>query len=135
MGYCRGASERHDSSTLFGHAAVRNGPGAKARTDGSMLPRPRGGGAGILFVLLDDEGNEEHREEMLSGFAGATQNQLELEAPIQALKMVTGRRPPFDPSRYRKIVIKTDATYVAENFGTAASVWSRNGWKTHIASA
>jgi uncharacterized protein YjhX (UPF0386 family) len=27
-------------------------------------------------------------------------------------------------------VIKTDATYVADNFGTAVSVWSRNGWKT-----
>lgn len=99
-------------------------------TDGSMLPGPRRGGAGILFVLVDDEGNEEQSEEMLSGYAGATQNQMELEAPIQALKMTTGRRPPFDPSRYRKIVIKTDATYVSENFGTAASVWSRNGWKT-----
>src|SRR5215212_3001077 len=60
----------------------------------------------------------------------ATQNQMELEAPIQALKMVTGRHPPFEPSRYRKVVIKTDATYVTENFGTAAGVWSRNGWMT-----
>jgi ribonuclease HI len=99
-------------------------------TDGSMLPRPRRGGAGILFVLVDSEGNEEQLEEVLSGFADATQNQMELEAPIQALKMVTGRHPPFDQSRYRKIVIKTDATYVANNFGTAAAVWSRNGWKT-----
>lgn len=99
-------------------------------TDGSMLSAPRRGGAGILFVLVDNEGNEEQREEVLSGYAGATQNQMELEAPIQALKMATGRHPPFETSRYRKIVIKTDATYVAENFGTAVSVWSRNGWKT-----
>jgi ribonuclease HI len=99
-------------------------------TDGSMLPRPRRGGAGILFVLVDSAGNEEQLDEVLSGFAGATQNQMELEAPIQALKMVTGRHPPFEPSRYRKIVIKTDATYVANNFGTAAAVWSRNGWMT-----
>jgi ribonuclease HI len=99
-------------------------------TDGSMLPRPRRGGAAILFLLVDDQGNEEQREEVLAGYAGATQNQMELEAPIQALKMVTGRHPPFDPSRYRKVVIKTDATYVAENFGTAVSVWSRNGWET-----
>jgi ribonuclease HI len=99
-------------------------------TDGSMLPGPRRGGAAILFVLVDDRGNEEQWEEVLTGCAGATQNQMELEAPIRALKMVTGRHAPFEPSRYRKIVIKTDATYVAENFGTAAAVWSRNGWKT-----
>jgi len=99
-------------------------------TDGSMLSGPRRGGAAILFVLIDDQGNEEQREEVLAGYAGATQNQMELEAPIQALKMVTGRHPPFEPSRYRKIAIKTDATYVAENFGTAAAVWSRNGWQT-----
>jgi ribonuclease HI len=55
---------------------------------------------------------------------------MELEAVIQGLKRATGRRPPFDPSRYRKIVVKTDATYVAENFGTALSVWSKNGWRT-----
>lgn len=99
-------------------------------TDGSMLQAPRRGGAGIVFVLINDQGNEEQREETLPGYAGATQNQMELEAPIQALKMATGRHPPFERSRYRKIVIKTDATYVADNFGTAVSVWSRNGWKT-----
>jgi len=71
-------------------------------SDGSMLAGPRRGGAAILFVLVDDQGNEEQREELLVGYAGATQNQMELEAPIQALKMVTGRHPPFDPSRYRK---------------------------------
>jgi ribonuclease HI len=99
-------------------------------TDGSMLPGPRRGGAGIVFIAVDSGGQDEHREQLLPGFAGATQNQMELEAPIQGLKMATGRHPPFDPSRYRKIVIKTDATYVAENFGIAVSVWSKNGWKT-----
>lgn len=99
-------------------------------TDGSMLPGPRRGGAGLLFIAVDSQGNEEQHEEMLPGFAGATQNQMELEAVIQGLKMATGHHPPFDPSRYRKIVIKTDATYVAENFGTAVSVWSKNGWTT-----
>ena len=55
---------------------------------------------------------------------------MELEAVIQGLKLATGRHPPFDPSRYRKIVVKTDATYVTENFGRVASVWRRNGWRT-----
>jgi hypothetical protein len=44
--------------------------------------------------------------------------------------MATGRRPPFETWRYRKIVVKTDATYVAENFGTALTTWSRKGWTT-----
>jgi ribonuclease HI len=99
-------------------------------TDGSMLAGPRRGGAGLLFIAEDSEGNEESYEQELPGFAGATQNQMELEAVIQGLRMATGRRPPFDRSRYRKIVVKTDATYVAENFGTAISFWSRNGWTT-----
>lgn len=99
-------------------------------TDGSMLPAPRRGGAGLLFVLLNEQGEEEQRQESLAGYAGATQNQMELEAVIQALKSATGRHPPFDPARYRKIIIKTDATYVADNVGTALTIWSRNGWVT-----
>lgn len=99
-------------------------------TDGSMLPSPRRGGAGLIFILVDDLGNEEQHEVMLPGYAQATQNQMELEAPIQGLKMAIGRRPPFDPARYRKIVIKTDATYVANNFSNAVYYWSRNGWQT-----
>lgn len=99
-------------------------------TDGSMLSAPRRAGGGILFVLVDSDGNEFTYEEMLPAYADTTQNQMELEAPIQGLKLATGRRPPFDPSRYRKIVVKTDATYVANNFPTAISFWSKNGWKT-----
>jgi ribonuclease HI len=99
-------------------------------TDGSMLAGPRRGGAGLLFIVHDDEGNEQREERVLPGFVGATQNQMELEAVIEGLKAATGRHPPYDRSRYRKIVIKTDATYVAENYGAARSVWSRNGWTT-----
>lgn len=99
-------------------------------TDGSMLSGPRRGGAGLLFVVIDDQGEEQHREDVLAGYAGATQNQMELEAVIQGLKLATGRHPPFDPASYRKIVVKTDATYVAENFGTARTIWTRNGWST-----
>ena len=99
-------------------------------TDGSMLPAPRRGGGGIYFIVVDAQGNEEDYEQPLPGYQGATQNQMELEAPIQALKMATGRHPPFDPSRYRKIVVKTDSTYVADHFGTAISFWSRNSWLT-----
>jgi ribonuclease HI len=99
-------------------------------TDGSMLSGPRRGGAGLLFVTIDADGIEQQREDVLAGFADATQNQMELEAVIQGLKAATGRHPPFDPTGYRKIVVKTDATYVAENIGVARTIWSQNGWRT-----
>lgn len=95
-----------------------------------MLSGPRRGGAGLLFVVIDDAGEERQVEDLLPGFAGATQNQMELEAVIQGLKLATGRHPPFDPATYRKIMVKSDATYVAENFGTARTIWSQNGWRT-----
>jgi ribonuclease HI len=104
--------------------------GLNIYTDGSMLPAPRRGGAGLLFIVLNEQGEEERREEVLTGYVGATQNQMELEAVIQGLKMATGRHPPFDPAGYRKIIVKTDATYVADNVGTALTIWSRNGWTT-----
>jgi ribonuclease HI len=55
-------------------------------TDGSMLAGPRRGGAGLLFIVLDSQGNEQREERVLPGVAGATQNQMELEAVIQGLK-------------------------------------------------
>ncbi len=99
-------------------------------TDGSMLSGPRRGGAGLLFVVIGKDGEERQREHVLNGYSGATQNQMELEAVIQGLKLATSRHPPFDRDQYRKIVVKTDATYVSENFGTARTIWSQNGWRT-----
>jgi ribonuclease HI len=99
-------------------------------TDGSMLSGPRRGGAALLFVVIDQQGEEQTRDEVLAGFAGATQNQMELEAVIQGLKIATGKHPPFKGAGYRKILVRTDSQYVAANVGTARSVWSRNGWTT-----
>jgi ribonuclease HI len=99
-------------------------------TDGSMLSRPRRGGAALLFVVIDEQGEEQTRHEMLAGFAGATQNEMELEAVIEGLKIATGKHPPFTAATYRKILVKTDSQYVAANVGTARTVWSRNGWTT-----
>jgi ribonuclease HI len=41
-------------------------------TDGSMLPAPRRGGTGIIFILLDFDGNEETYQPPTSGYMGAT---------------------------------------------------------------
>lgn len=97
-------------------------------TDGSMLPAPRRGGTGIIFILLDFDGNEETYQPPTSGYMGATNNQMELQACVEALRLATAQSPRFDPGRYRKIVIFSDSIYVADNYTTALFTWSKNGW-------
>lgn len=96
-------------------------------TDGSMLPGPRRGGTGVIFILINEAGNEEEVP-YLPGYIGATNNQMEIRAPIEALKLALGRHPPFNPRRYRKIIIFTDSQYVANYYKTAMFTWSSNGW-------
>lgn len=99
-------------------------------TDGSSLPKPRRGGLGILFILIDEDGEEEEYAPVLPGYASASNNQMELQACVEAMKLATTQSPYFDRSRYRKILLRTDSTYVAGNYGTALRVWPQNGWLT-----
>jgi ribonuclease HI len=99
-------------------------------TDGSSYSGPRRGGIGILFVTVDDEGNEQTDEYPLPGYDGATNNQAELEACIQALRAVTKRRPFINPAPFRRIVIRTDSKYVVENYNRALYEWQSNRWLT-----
>jgi len=94
-------------------------------TDGSSLPSPRRGGTGIRFVKINEIGNEVS-EDIVSpfGYEGATNNQMELQAPITALKEALKR----DLSPFSKILIKTDSQYVANNFKTAVFQWSQQRW-------
>jgi ribonuclease HI len=97
-------------------------------TDGSMLPKPRRGGTAIIFILINEAGEEETYEPPTTGYMGATNNQMELQACVEALKLATNQHPYFDRSRYRKIIIFSDSLYVADNYMTAISTWTRNGW-------
>lgn len=93
-----------------------------------MLPAPRRGGTGIIFILLNSDGNEETYQPPTSGYMGATNNQMELQACVEALRLATAQSPHFDPRRYHKIVIFSDSLYVADNYTTALFTWSKNGW-------
>lgn len=97
-------------------------------TDGSSLPKPRRGGLGILFVVINAAGDEEDYPLSRPGYSGASNNLMELEACVQALRVATGQQRPFPWENYSKILIKTDAEYVASNFDTALYTWSRQGW-------
>lgn len=99
-------------------------------TDGSMLPKPRRGGIAGLFVLINDAGVEEDQLLPPRAYDGATNNQMELEAVVQALRVATAQHPPFERSRYRRILVHTDSLYVAQNYETAIFNWSKEGWRT-----
>lgn len=99
-------------------------------TDGSSYSAPRRGGIGILFVTVDDEGNERIDEYPFPGYDGATNNQAELEACVQALRAITKRRPFIDPTPFRRVVIRSDSQYVVENYNRALYEWQSNKWIT-----
>lgn len=96
--------------------------------DGSMYESPRRGGRGVLFVWVNDAGDEETWEPALPATVGATNNEMELEAPIEALRLVLRGSVPVDLARFNKIVIRTDSTYVHDNVPNAVWTWRKSGW-------
>jgi len=104
--------------------------------DGSMRESPRRGGIGICFVWIDADGNEsEPWDHALPATAGATNQQMELEAPYQALRLALSSRAPFQLEDFHKIEIRTDSLYVKEGVGTAINYWSKNRWTTREGNA
>jgi ribonuclease HI len=102
-------------------------------TDGSCYASPRVGGVGYLFVSLDDRGNPQIHEECPPGWRSATNNQMELQACIEALGLALGRRSPVDVAEFDKIVIRTDSQYVVNNFDKAKFEWPGTRWTTRDA--
>ena len=98
-----------------------------AFVDGSSKPKPRRGGIGFLIVTFDAAGEAVIEEHSPNGYPGATNNQMELMAVIEAVRWVT-RRSHFDLSAFRKIAIFTDSTYVFENLDRALFDWSAQRW-------
>lgn len=100
-------------------------------TDGSSLPAPRRGGVGVHFVHTDSLGNETGFDLDEVGYVGGTNNKMELQAVITALRTInSGRLPPAMLDGITKIDIYTDAQYVANNFGSAIFGWPANDWHT-----
>ncbi len=94
-------------------------------TDGSSFSRPRLGGIGIRVVIINSLGFEEHEDYPLSGYAGATNNQMELYACIEGIKIAM-HRPDFDS--FDHVAIFSDSQYVVDNLKRAFFVWSKNRW-------
>ena len=87
----------------------------KIYTDGSCLNNPgKGGWAAIIFI-------SEKKIKLHGSKKNTTNNQMELLAPIEALKKI-----PKDS----KVQIFTDSKYVKSGITEWIHNWKKNGWKT-----
>jgi ribonuclease HI len=94
-------------------------------TDGSSFSHPRSGGIGIRLVFVNQEGLEEVEDISPPGFAGATNNEMELHACIEGIKQAM-RHPAFNS--FGCIVVHTDSQYVSDNYKKAIYEWPKLKW-------
>ena len=87
----------------------------KIYTDGSCLENP--GNGGWAAIIIDDG----KKTEIKGSKKNTTNNQMELLAPIQALKKI---------SKGSAVQIFTDSKYVKSGITEWIHNWKKNGWKT-----
>ena len=87
----------------------------KIYTDGSCLKNP--GNGGWAAIIIDDG----QKTQIKGSKKNTTNNQMELLAPIQALKKIP---------KGSKIQIFTDSKYVKSGITVWIHNWKINGWKT-----
>ena len=87
----------------------------KVYTDGSCIENPGKGGWAAIII------NDGERTEIKGSKEKTTNNQMELTAPIMALKKI----PPGS-----KVQIFTDSKYVKSGITEWIHNWKKNGWKT-----
>ena len=91
-----------------------------AYTDGACSGNPGPGGWGVLLVAKTHQKIIKERE-LCGGQDSTTNNQMELLAPIEALKKIP---------KGGKVQIFTDSKYVKSGITEWIHNWKKNGWKT-----
>jgi ribonuclease HI len=84
-------------------------------TDGSCLGNPGVGGWGAILLY------KEHLKKISGGNPATTNNQMELKAVIEALKVL---------KKSSEVIIYTDSQYVKNGLTTWIKKWKVNGWRT-----
>ena len=87
----------------------------EAFTDGACRGNPGPGGWGVLLRFGG------HEKELSGGESHTTNNRMELNAAIEALKAL---------SQTCHVTLTTDSTYVRDGITQWVSKWKANGWKT-----
>ncbi len=86
-------------------------------TDGACSGNPGPGGIGILIINKEGEVYENSK-----AYENATNNQMELESAIQALKSL--------PSGVR-VLLRTDSEYISKAFSQGWLLnWIKNNWRS-----
>lgn len=98
--------------------------------DGSSLPTPRRGGIGIRFVWVGADGFEQTDDHSPPGYKAGTNQEMELQACIEALRLTRKGKTEVPADRYDRILIHSDSRYVVDNVKTALYSWQSNGWQT-----
>jgi ribonuclease HI len=92
-----------------------------------MLPNPRAGGIGIVFVVINDAGDAQIIKEFeRPGFRHSTNQEMELEACVVGLQEALD---DADLAKYAQIAIFTDSKYVEANYKSAMFSWPKTQWK------
>ena len=87
----------------------------KIYTDGSCIGNPGNGGWAAIII------NNGKKIKIKGNKKNTTNNQMELLAPIKALKKI---------SKGSKVQIFTDSKYVQSGITEWIHNWKKNGWKT-----
>ena len=87
----------------------------KIYTDGSCLENP--GNGGLASIIIDDC----KKTQIKGSKKNTTNNQMELLAPIEALKKIP---------KGSEVQIFTDSKYVKSGITEWIHNWKKNGWKT-----
>ena len=87
----------------------------KIYTDGSCLENPGNGGWAAIIIINGQKTNIKGSKK------NTTNNQMELLAPIEALKKIP---------KGSEVQIFTDSRYVKSGITEWINNWKKNGWKT-----
>jgi len=90
-------------------------PEVHAFTDGACSGNPGPGGWGVLLRM------GKHEKELCGGEADTTNQQMELQAAVEALKALT---------KPCNITIHSDSKYVVQGMSEWIHNWKAKGWKT-----
>ena len=88
----------------------------KVYTDGACKGNPGPGGWGVYIIPGSDE------IELFDGNPNTTNNQMEMQAAIEALKYLKEENQPID--------LYTDSNYLRQGITEWIFNWKKNNWRT-----
>ena len=88
----------------------------KVYTDGACKGNPGPGGWGVYIIHGSDE------IELFDGNQNTTNNQMEMQAAIEALKYLKEENQPID--------LYTDSNYLRQGITEWIFNWKKNNWRT-----